>query len=92
MLLFTAVLLIRYRSKMKNNNLRILLIQVASVTKVHNYANATQLLAQTTLRNILGTKTLQEVLSERETIANLMQHHLDEGTEPWGVKVERVEL
>ncbi|CAF1230803.1 unnamed protein product [Rotaria sordida] len=65
---------------------------VASVTKVSNVSSATQLLAQTSLRNILGTKTLQEILSDRETIAKSMQFHLDEGTDPWGIKVERVEI
>jgi erythrocyte band 7 integral membrane protein len=62
------------------------------VTNVKNTQYATQLLAQTTLRNILGTKSLQEILSDRENIALNMQTHLDEGTEPWGVKVERVEM
>jgi erythrocyte band 7 integral membrane protein len=62
------------------------------VTNVKNTEYATQLLAQTTLRNILGTKSLQEILSDRENIALNMQTHLDEGTEPWGVKVERVEM
>jgi hypothetical protein len=44
------------------------------------------------LRNILGTNSLQEILSDRETIAHNMQIHLDDGTGPWGVKVERVEM
>ncbi|CAF1213407.1 unnamed protein product [Adineta ricciae] len=65
---------------------------VISVTNVKNTQYATQLLAQTTLRNILGTKSLQEILTDRETIAHSMQSHLDEGTDPWGVKVERVEI
>lgn len=39
-----------------------------------------------------GTKTLQEILSDRENISHSMQTHLDEGTDPWGVKVERVEM
>lgn len=39
-----------------------------------------------------GTKTLQEILSDRENISHSMQAHLDEGTDPWGVKVERVEM
>jgi erythrocyte band 7 integral membrane protein len=65
---------------------------VISVTNVKNTQYATQLLAQTTLRNILGTKSLQDILSDRETIAHSMQSHLDEGTDPWGVKVERVEI
>ncbi|UJR14702.1 hypothetical protein I4U23_001695 [Adineta vaga] len=65
---------------------------VISVINVKNTQYATQLLAQTTLRNMLGTKTLQEILSDRETIAHNMQAHLDQGTGPWGVKVERVEI
>ena len=40
----------------------------------------------------LGTKTLAEILSERETICHVMEHILDEATRPWGVKVERVEI
>ncbi|CAF3049910.1 unnamed protein product [Rotaria socialis] len=63
-----------------------------SVINVENSGNSTQLLAATTLRNILGTKTLQEILSDRENISHSMQVHLDEGTEPWGVQVERVEV
>ena len=39
-----------------------------------------------------GTKTLQEILGDRENISRSMQVHLDEGTDPWGVKVERVEM
>jgi erythrocyte band 7 integral membrane protein len=66
--------------------------QVVSVTNVKNTQYATQLLAQTTLRNILGTKSLQELLSDREAITHNMQTQLDEGTGPWGVKVERVEM
>lgn len=49
-------------------------------------------MAATTLRNVLGTKNLSEILSERETISHIMQSSLDEATEPWGVKVERVEI
>ncbi|CAF3523151.1 unnamed protein product [Rotaria socialis] len=65
---------------------------IISVTNVENSRYSTQLLAATTLRNILGTKTLQEILSDRENISHSMQAHLDEGTDPWGVKVERVEI
>jgi hypothetical protein len=43
-------------------------------------------------RNVLGTKNLGDILSEREIIANMMQTTLDEATDPWGVKVERVEV
>ncbi|KAK6762030.1 hypothetical protein RB195_022937 [Necator americanus] len=63
-----------------------------SVTNVEDAARSTKLLAQTTLRNILGTKTLAEMLSDREAISHQMQNTLDEATEPWGVKVERVEV
>ena len=65
---------------------------MTSVTKVNNVQSATQLLAQTTLRNMLGTKTLQDILSDREAIAHIMEAHLDEGSAPWGIKIERVEV
>ncbi|CEF69434.1 Band 7 protein family and Stomatin family-containing protein [Strongyloides ratti] len=63
-----------------------------SVTNVEDATRSTKLLAQTTLRNILGTKTLAEILSDRDTISLQMQNMLDEATDPWGVKVERVEV
>ena len=44
-----------------------------SVVNVENAARSTQLLAQTTLRNILGTKTLSEILTDRESISAMMQ-------------------
>merc|ERR1712141_156340 len=59
---------------------------------VDDYSHSTRLLAATTLRNVLGTKNLAEILSERETISHIMQSSLDEATDPWGVKVERVEI
>ncbi|KAK6641710.1 hypothetical protein RUM44_013425 [Polyplax serrata] len=65
---------------------------LSAVVQVSNYSHSTQLLAATTLRNVLGTKNLSEILSERETIAHTMQNSLDEATDPWGVKVERVEI
>jgi erythrocyte band 7 integral membrane protein len=55
-------------------------------------SHSTHLLAATTLRNVLGTKHLAEILSERETISHVMETTLDEATDPWGVKVERVEM
>merc|ERR1719458_1454359 len=63
-----------------------------SVANVENAHHSTRLLAQTTLRNILGTKNLHEILSERDSISFSMQTVLDEATEPWGIKVERVEI
>lgn len=65
---------------------------VISITNVEDAPKSTQLLAATSLRNVLGTKSLQEILSDRESIAQTMQAALDEGTEGWGVRVERVEV
>ena len=65
---------------------------ICSVCNVDDVQKATKLLAQTTLRNMLGTRTLAGILSEREMIAHGMQSTLDEATDPWGVVVERVEV
>ena len=65
---------------------------VISVINVEDAAKSTKLLAASTLRNILGTKSLHEILSDRESVAILIQNNLDEATGPWGVKVERVEV
>lgn len=63
-----------------------------AITNVEDYGRSTRLLAATTLRNVLGTKNLSEILSERENISHMIQSTLDEATDPWGVKVERVEV
>ncbi|KAF2362420.1 Band 7 domain [Trinorchestia longiramus] len=63
-----------------------------SVANVENAHHSTRLLAQTTLRNMLGTKALHEILGDRESISNDMQEVLDDATENWGIKVERVEI
>ncbi|KAF3430610.1 hypothetical protein E2986_10098 [Frieseomelitta varia] len=63
-----------------------------SITNVENAHHSTKLLAQTTLRNTMGTRPLHEILSERETISGNMQVSLDEATDTWGIKVERVEI
>ncbi|XP_062870280.1 stomatin (EPB72)-like 3b [Trichomycterus rosablanca] len=65
---------------------------IASVANVTSADYCTRLLAQTTLRNVLGTKNLAEVLSDREGISHSMQVTLDEATDSWGIKVERVEI
>jgi len=65
---------------------------VRSIKSVENAHRSTQLLAQTTLRNHLGLRNLSEILSERDEIAHNLQESLDVATDPWGVKVERVEL
>ncbi|XP_056288518.1 erythrocyte band 7 integral membrane protein isoform X1 [Pseudoliparis swirei] len=63
-----------------------------AVANITNADAATRLLAQTTLRNVLGTKNLAEILSDREEIAHSMQATLDDATDDWGIKVERVEI
>ena len=63
-----------------------------AITNVEDYGRSTRLLAATTLRNVLGTKNLSELLSERDAISHTIQSILDEATDPWGVKVERVEV
>nr|XP_055035603.1 erythrocyte band 7 integral membrane protein isoform X1 [Misgurnus anguillicaudatus] len=63
-----------------------------AVANITNADAATRLLAQTTLRNVLGTKNLSEILSDREEIAHSMQSTLDDATDDWGIKVERVEI
>ena len=55
-------------------NIRInLTLKITSVTNVEDAPKSTQLLAATTLRNVLGTRTLQEILADRESIAHSMQ-------------------
>lgn len=65
---------------------------VAATVNIKDHAQSTILLAATILRNVLGTKMLSDVLSQRESISRTMQTLLDVATDPWGVKVERVEL
>ena len=65
---------------------------ISAVSNVDDYSASARLLSATTLRNVLGTKSLKEILSDRETIARDMQELLYEATEPWGVDVERVEV
>ncbi|CAE1251452.1 STOM [Acanthosepion pharaonis] len=63
-----------------------------SVANVENAHHSTRLLAQTTLRNMLGTKNLSEILADREAVSQGMQSALDEATENWGIHVERVAI
>lgn len=64
----------------------------ASVIKVQNWFTASQLVAQTTLRSIVGRHELDQLLSERDRIDAELAESLDHQTEPWGVKVHRVEI
>jgi regulator of protease activity HflC (stomatin/prohibitin superfamily) len=63
-----------------------------AVTKVERYAIATSLLAQTTLRDVLGTVELDTLLSERESLNKSLQEILDSATDPWGIKVTAVTI
>ncbi len=63
-----------------------------SVLQVGNFESAAQGMATTTLRSVIGGILLDEVLSEREHINNMLRSRLDEVTERWGVKVTNVEI
>lgn len=63
-----------------------------AVVKVMDYMRATSLVAQTTLRSVLGQSDLDELLSQREQLNQKLQQIIDEATEPWGVKVSIVEV
>ena len=63
-----------------------------AVVEVQRYDVATSLLAQTTLRDILGQRTLDELLSKREELNKSLQTIIDEGTDPWGIKVSAVTI
>ena len=63
-----------------------------AVVEVENYAYATSQLAQTTLRSVCGQAELDELLSERDKISVHLQEILDKDTDPWGIKVSKVEI
>ena len=63
---------------------------VQAIVQVENYLYATSQMAQTTLRSVLGQAHLDELLSERERLAEILQKVIDEHTDPWGVKVTQV--
>ena len=64
----------------------------SAVLEVANYLYATSQLAQTTLRSVLGEVELDDLLSQREKINMRLQSVLDLETDPWGVKVAKVEV
>ncbi len=64
----------------------------ASVVKVLDHIRATSQISQTTLRNVLGQSELDELLTEREKLNQMLQRIIDEHTDPWGVKVSTVEI
>ncbi len=63
-----------------------------AVLKVEKHIRATSLIAQTTLRSVLGQSELDELLSQRDRINRTLQQIIDEATDPWGVKVSNVEI
>ena len=64
----------------------------ASVVKVLDHIRATSQISQTTLRNVLGQSELDELLTEREKLNQMLTQIIDEHTDPWGVKVSTVEI
>ncbi len=63
-----------------------------ALSQVQNYLYATSQLAQTTLRSLVGQFELDSILSEREKVNSKLQLILDQDTEPWGIKVTKVEV
>jgi len=63
-----------------------------AVCEVEMAGTATNLLAATTLRNMMGTKTLQDILAHKVEAAKVMKEIMDEVTDEWGIRVERVEV
>jgi regulator of protease activity HflC (stomatin/prohibitin superfamily) len=63
-----------------------------AILKVLDYIKATSLLSATTLRNVVGQSTLDELLGQRDRLNEKVQSVVDEGTNPWGVKVSMVEV
>src|SRR5262245_41802392 len=64
----------------------------AAVVKVENFLKATSLIAQTTLRSVLGQAEWDELLAQREKINETLQEVVDRETDPWGIKVTAVEV
>jgi regulator of protease activity HflC (stomatin/prohibitin superfamily) len=63
-----------------------------AIAQVQNYLYATSQLAQTNLRSVVGQFELDEILSEREKVNEKLQSILDQDTDPWGIKVTKVEV
>lgn len=63
-----------------------------AILEVENFYYATSQLAQTTMRNIVGEVTLDELLSERNIIAERIRDIVDKATDDWGIKINNVEL
>jgi regulator of protease activity HflC (stomatin/prohibitin superfamily) len=66
--------------------------QQRAIVQIQDYLYATSMMAQTTLRSVLGQSQLDDLLAKREEINGKLQLILDQQTEPWGVKVSAVEV
>ncbi len=66
--------------------------QERAIIQVEDYLYATSMMSQTTLRSVLGQSQLDDLLSKREQINGDLQRIIDQQTEPWGVKVNAVEV
>ena len=64
----------------------------AAVVKVLDHIRATSQISQTTVRNVLGQSELDELLTQRDKLNQMLQKIIDEQTDPWGVKVSTVEI
>lgn len=64
----------------------------AAVVKVEHYLKASSLIAQTTLRSVIGQAELDDLLARRDKINQTLQETIDRHTDPWGVKVTAVEV
>jgi len=64
----------------------------AAIVKVEDFFKATSLIAQTTLRSVIGQSELDELLAHRESINRTLQEIIDRQTDPWGIKVSAVEV
>jgi regulator of protease activity HflC (stomatin/prohibitin superfamily) len=64
----------------------------SSVIKVLDFIRATSQISQTTLRSVLGQSELDDLLSQREKLNQILQKTIDEQTDPWGIKVTTVEI
>lgn len=62
-----------------------------AILKVYDFIKATSLLAQTTLRNVVGQSELDDLLAHRDRLNEKIQTIIDEGSAPWGIKVSMVE-
>lgn len=64
----------------------------ASIVRVEDAQFSTKFIAATALRNVFGTKSLKNILSDREALADMLKEEIDDVTINWGISVDRVEV